>query len=113
MYIKFKRNLKVIQLFLFVLIMHTSFLKVCDLINDVPRHFLLGGGAFHHLTNYCYNKKIVTGNTVANSLAVWLTFYQISCILDNIWGEAWRSHAPIATSMDLMVVFSECEVQVR
>ena len=38
-------------------------------ISDVPRLFPLGGGAFDNFTNYCYSKKKVTGNTVANSLA--------------------------------------------
>ena len=38
-------------------------------------------------------------NTVANSLAAWLTFDQLSCKFENIRGSVTLPHAPIGTSL--------------
>ena len=42
--------------------------------------------SFDQLTNYCYQKKKVTENSVANSLAAWPTFDQLSWKLEDIGG---------------------------
>ena len=62
--------------------------------------FRWGGGRFDQLTNYCQGKKFPE-NTVANSLAVWLTFEQHSCKFENIGGgrDAPRPHLQIPDQM--------------
>ena len=49
------------------------------------------GGRIDQLANYCCYKK-VTENTVANSLAAWLPFDQLSCKFENIRGAWSRPH---------------------
>ena len=71
-------------------------IKATLIISDVLRHLLLRGH-FDQLINYCDEKR-VTENTVTNSPAAWLTFDQISCILEDIGGAMPPTH-PISTSL--------------
>ena len=62
--------------------------------SDVPRHLLLGGGTYWPTDQLLLlRKKKVTENTIANSLAAWLPFDQLSCKFDNIRGVR-RPHTP-------------------
>ena len=62
-----------------------------------------GGEAFWPIDQLLLLKRKVTENTVANSLAAWLTFNQLSCNGNGGHDAPHAPYAPIGTS--LMCVF--------
>ena len=81
--------------------MSQFFVTIMPMVSDVLRHFPLGGGILTSWPTIVAKEK-VTETTVANSLAVWLTFDQLFYKFESI-GCGVTPHAPFGTSLSLVV----------